>query len=99
MTDAELKKRGIKSERSGEMALVIDKPIPETPEKMFQLLMALIVQIAEKKEALSEDEVLGLLTKTYMTIAVLWAVSENTFRYAFENAEKLVGAVYEMKGE
>ena len=81
------------------MALVIDKPIPETPEKMFKLLMALIVQIAEKKEALSEDEVLGLLLKTYMTIAALWAVSENTFRYAFENAEKLVGAVYEMKGE
>ena len=45
------------------MALVIYKPIPETPEKMFQQLMALIVQIAEKKEALSEDEVFGAFDK------------------------------------
>ena len=81
------------------MALVINKPTPKTPTEMGMQLWALIEQIAEKKEALSEDEVLGLLTKTYMTIAVLCAVSENTFRYAFENAEKLVGAVCEMKGE
>ena len=80
------------------MSLLINKPVPKTPEKMFQQLMALIVQIAEKKEALSEDEVLGLLTKVYMTVASLWAISQETFEYAFANAEKLVGATVKAKG-
>ena len=73
------------------MSLLIKKPTPETPNEMFRQLSALVVQIAEKKEVLSEDEVLGLLIKTYMTMAALWAVSQATFEYAFTNAEKLVG--------
>lgn len=80
------------------MSLLINKPTPKTPNEMFRQLSALVVQIAEKKEVLSEDEVLGLLIKTYMTMAALWAVSQETFEYAFANAEKLVGAAVEAKG-
>ena len=76
------------------MSLLIKKPTPKTPNEMFRQLSALVVQIAEKKEVLSEDEVLGLLIKTYMTMAV----SQATFEYAFTNAEKLVGAAVKAKG-
>ena len=79
------------------MSLFINKPVPKTPNEMFRQLSALVVQIAEKKEVLSEDEVLGLLIKTYMTMASLWAVSQATFKYAFTNAEKLVGMAVEAK--
>ena len=80
------------------MSLLINKPTPKTPNEMFRQLSALVVQIAEKKEVFSEDEVLGLLIKTYMTMAALWAVSQATFEYAFANAEKLVGTAVEAKG-
>ena len=79
------------------MSLLIKKPTPKTPNEMFRQLSALVVQIAEKKEVLSEDEVLGLLMKTYMTMAALWAVSQATFEYAFTNAEKLVGTAVKAK--
>ena len=80
------------------MSLLINKPVPKTPNEMFRQFSALVVQIAEKKEVLSEDEVLGLLIKTYMTMAALWAVSQKTFEYAFTNAEKPVGMAVEAKG-
>ena len=80
------------------MSLLINKPVPKTPNEMFRQLSALVVQIAEKKEALSEDEVLGLLMKVYMTVASLWAISQETFEDAFTNAEYLVGAAVKSKG-
>jgi hypothetical protein len=80
------------------MSLLIKKPTPKTPNEMFRQLSALVVQITEKKEVLSEDEVLGLLIKTYMTMVALWAVSQETFEYAFTNAEYLLGAAVKSKG-
>ena len=80
------------------MSLLFKKPTPKTPNEMFRQLSALVVQISEKKEVLSEDEVLGLLIKTYMTMAALWAVSQATFEYAFTNTEKLVGMAVVAKG-
>jgi len=79
------------------MSLLINKPTPKTPNEMFRQLSALVVQIAEKKEVLSEDEVLGLLIKTYMTMGVLWAFSSETFKYAFDNAETLVDEAVKKK--
>ena len=80
------------------MGLKINKPVPKTPTEMLYQLSVLVEQIVEKKEVLSEDEVLGLLVKTYMTMGVLWSFSSETFKYAFDNAETLVDEAVKKKG-
>lgn len=80
------------------MGLKINKPVPKTPTDMLYQLSVLVEQIVEKKEVLSEDEVIGLLVKTYMTMGVLWAFSSKTFKYAFDNAETLVDEAVKKKG-
>lgn len=81
------------------MGLKINKPVPKTPTEMLHQLSVLVEQIVEKKEVLSEDEVIGLLVKTYMTMGVLWAFSSETFKYAFDNAETLVDEAVNKKGD
>ena len=71
------------------MGLKINKPVPKTPTEMLDQLSVLVEQIVEKIEVLSEDEVLGLLVKTYATIGFLWSFSSEMFQYAFDNAETL----------
>lgn len=80
------------------MGLKINKPVPKTPTEMLYQLSVLVEQIVEKKEVLSEDEVIGLLVKTYMTMGVLWAFSSETFKYAFDNAETFVDEAVKKKG-
>lgn len=81
------------------MGLKINKPVPKTPTEMLHQLSVLVEQIVEKKEVLSEDEVIGLLVKTYMTMGVLWAFNSTTFKYAFDNAETLVDEAVNKKGD
>lgn len=81
------------------MGLKINKPVPKTPTEMLYQLSVLVEQIVEKIEVLSEDEVIGLLVKTYMTMGVLWAFSSETFKYAFDNAETLVDEAVNKKGD
>lgn len=81
------------------MGFKINKPVPKTPTEMLYQLSVLVEQIVEKKEVLSEDEVIGLLVKTYMTMGVLWAFSSETFKYAFDNAETLVDEAVNKKGD
>lgn len=76
----------------------INKPVPKTPAEMLSQLSVLVKQIVDKREVLSEDEVIGLLVKTYITMGVLWSFSSETFKYAFDNAETLIDEAVKKKG-